>query len=126
MAEGEKPLAGPCGVGGRQARSTRGLSPITARGEAALTIGGENFLIRPTFAALVAAEEELGPLLALAERAAAGGLRIDEMAGLIWHCLHEAPVAVTRERVGAALVEMGLAKAIPVLRAVLTQVLQGR
>ena len=40
------------------------------RGEAMLTILGEPCLLRPSFAALVAAEDELGPLFALVERAA--------------------------------------------------------
>jgi hypothetical protein len=124
---GEKALAGAKGLAPRQARgSSRDPVPITARGEAALEIGGERLLIRPTFAALVAAEEELGPLFALAERAAGGGLKLAEMAALFWHCLHARPEACSRERVGAALAEMGLAKAMPVLRAVLTQILQGR
>ena len=56
-----------------------------ARGEAALAVGGETLRLRPSFEALVAAEEELGPLFALVERAAAGGLRIAEIAGLFWH-----------------------------------------
>ncbi|QPQ56257.1 gene transfer agent family protein [Allosphingosinicella flava] len=110
--------AGGSSCGGRKA--------ITARGEAALIAGGETLLIRPTFAALVAAEEELGPLFPLAERAAAGGLTVSEMAGLFWHCVHDRPETCTRDLVGAALVEMGLGKAAPLLRTLLTQILQGR
>jgi hypothetical protein len=34
-----------------------------ARGEAALSVAGERLTLRPSFQALVAAEEELGPLL---------------------------------------------------------------
>lgn len=41
------------------------------RGEAALRVGGATVVLRPSFAALVAAEGELGPLFALVERAAA-------------------------------------------------------
>lgn len=48
------------------------------RGEAHLRLGEHNILLRPTFAALVAAEEELGPLFALVERAAAGQLRLTD------------------------------------------------
>jgi hypothetical protein len=40
-----------------------------ARGEAAIEIAGAVVTLRPTFEALVAAEEELGPLFALVERA---------------------------------------------------------
>ena len=44
------------------------------RGEAELRIGGVAHVLRPSFAALVAAESELGPLFALVERAADGRL----------------------------------------------------
>ena len=97
-----------------------------ARGEAALEIGGAALLLRPSFEALVAAEEELGPLFDLVERAAEGRLKLGEMAALFWHCLGERPEGCTRERVGAAIAEMGLARATPILKAVLTQILQGR
>jgi hypothetical protein len=94
-----------------------------ARGEAALLVGGDMLVLRPSFEALVAAEEELGPLFALVERAAEGGLRVGEMAALFWHCCGR---AVARERIGAAIVEAGLAKATPVLKLLLVQILQGR
>ncbi len=97
-----------------------------ARGEAALQVRGETLLLRPSFAALVAAEEELGPLFALVERAAEGKFRLSEMAGLFWHCIAERPDSCTRERLGEALAEQGLAKATPVLKLLLMQILQGR
>jgi hypothetical protein len=99
---------------------------IEARGEAQLAIGGETLLLRPSFAALVAAEAELGPLFALVERAADGRLSLSEMAGLFWHCIHERPASCTRERLGDALAEKGLARATPALKLLLTQILQGR
>jgi hypothetical protein len=95
-----------------------------ARGEAALTVGGETLRLRPSFEALVAAEEELGPLFALVERAAAGGLRVAEMAALFWHCA-ENRGGLSRERIGAAIVEQGLAGTTPVLKVLLGQILQG-
>lgn len=97
-----------------------------ARGEASLTVGGETLLIRPSFEALVAAEEELGPLFGLVERAAAGGLKLSEMAALFWHCIADRRESYTRERIGQALAELGLARATPVLKLLLTQILQGR
>lgn len=97
-----------------------------ARGEASLRIGGEAILLRPSFAALVAAEQELGPLFALVERAAAGQLGLGEMAGLFFHCAADRPESLTRDRIGEALIEQGLAKMTPVLRLLLTQILQGR
>ena len=93
------------------------------RGEAAILVDGTSVVLRPSFEALVAAEEELGPLFALVERAAEGRLALNEMAALFWHC---AGGAVERERIGAALVELGLAKAAPMLRTLLGQILQGR
>ncbi|MFL6845653.1 MAG: gene transfer agent family protein [Allosphingosinicella sp.] len=96
-----------------------------ARGEAALVVGGERLRLRPSFEALVAAEEELGPLFALVERAAAGGLRVAEIAGLFWHCVDARPEGLTRERMGAAIAEQGLAGVTPVLKSLLGQILQG-
>jgi hypothetical protein len=97
-----------------------------ARGEAAITVAGEVLTLRPSFAALVAAEEELGPLFALVERAAAGELRLGEMVGLFWHCLTDRPEGLTRERLGEAIVERGVAQATPMLRILLQQILKGR
>lgn len=96
-----------------------------ARGEAVLMVAGEALVVRPSFTALVAAEAELGSLFALVERAAAGEMRLSEMAALFWHCIDARPEAMTRERVGEAVVTMGLAQASPVLKAVLRQVLMG-
>jgi len=97
-----------------------------ARGEAALAVGGETLRLRPSFEALVAAEEEIGPLFALVERASAGGLRVAEMAALFWHCAEPKPEGLTREAVGAAIAERGLAGVTPVLKVLLSQILQGR
>ena len=80
--------------------------------------------MRPSFAALVAAEEDLGPLFALVERAAAGQLRLAEMTTLFWHCLVQRE-RLSREEVGAALMEAGLAEATKPLRVLLGQILQG-
>lgn len=97
-----------------------------ARGEAALTVRGEAVTLRPSFAALVAAEGELGPLFALVERAAAGELTLAEMAGLFWHCLVDPPEGLDREALGEAVVAAGLAQVAPVLKTILRQILAGR
>jgi hypothetical protein len=97
-----------------------------ARGEAALSVGGRALRLRPSFEALVAAEEELGPLFGLVERAAAGGLRLSEIAALFWHCAEGQAEGLTRAAVGAAIVERGLAGATPALKVLLRQILQGR
>ena len=108
----------------------RGRLANRERGEATLLVAGEPHVLRPSFAALVAAEDELGPLFALVERASAGQLRLDELAALFWHCLaaHEAPTGdrPSRETVAEAVVAGGLAAAAVPLRALLVQILQGR
>ena len=97
------------------------------RGEANLKVGGETIVIRPSFAALVAAEEELGPLFLLVERAADGQLGIGAMAALFDHLSRESrPAAIDRVRIGEAIVEQGLAGVSPQLKQVLGQILQGR
>jgi hypothetical protein len=102
------------------------MTANSVRGEAALVLGSDTLRLRPSFAALVAAEAELGPLFALVERATAGGLSLAEMAGLLWHCLIDAPDGLTREAFSDALVSAGLASATPALRVLLGQVLAGR
>jgi hypothetical protein len=97
------------------------------RGEASLKVGGETVVVRPSFGALVAAEEELGPLFALVERASEGRLGLGEIAALFDHLSRERrPVTITRERIGDAIVEQGLAGVTPQLRIILGQILQGR
>jgi Phage tail tube protein, GTA-gp10 len=92
-----------------------------ARGEAEIA----GHLIRPSFAALVAAEEELGPLFALVERAAAGELKLSEMVALFWHCLADRS-AVERAELSETIAQGGLAAATPVLKVLLGQILGGR
>ena len=96
------------------------------RGEAELRLGDDVLLLRPSFAALVAAEGELGPLFALVERAADGRLGLGELAALFWHCVKDRPEALTREAVGEAVVAAGLAAVTPALRVLIGQILAGR
>jgi hypothetical protein len=93
-----------------------------ARGEAVVA----GFVLRPSFAALVAAEDELGPLFALVERAAAGQLKLSEMVALFWHCRFEAPDDVSRTAFADAIMADGLAAATPALKTVLAQILAGQ
>jgi hypothetical protein len=90
------------------------------RGEAAFM----GRTLRPTFAALVAAEAELGPLLALVDRTTEGRIALSEIACLFWHCLAERD-GLDREAVGEAVVAAGLAAAMPALRVILHQILAG-
>ena len=103
------------------------MSANPHRGEASLNVGGETILVRPSFTALVAAEEELGPLFALVERAAEGRLGVGEMATLFDHLSRDGRAAgIDRIRIGEAIVEQGLAGVSPQLKVVLLQILQGR
>lgn len=95
-----------------------------ARGEAAIRVNGETLTLRPSFAALVAAEAELGPLFALVERAAGGQLGLSELVTLFWHCLAEPRPA--RETLGEAVAAAGLSAVTPMLRVLLNQILAGR
>ena len=95
------------------------------RGEASLLIAGATRVLRPSFSALVAAEEDLGPLFALVERAAGGQLRLSEMTALFWHCLADRD-SLTRDAVGEALAAQGLAACATPLRTLLAQILQGQ
>jgi hypothetical protein len=88
-------------------------------------VSGETRTLRPTFTALVAAEEELGPLFALVERAGNGKLRLAEMVALFWHCLATRE-SMTRDDVGEAVMAHGLAACAKPLRALLGAILQGR
>lgn len=96
------------------------------RGEASLQLGGAEVVLRPSFAALVAAEQETGPLFDLVERAASGRLGLGEVVALFWHCRVEASCPLSREAFGEALAAAGLVALTPVLRVLLRQILQGR
>jgi hypothetical protein len=96
--------------------------PNVARGEASVA----GIMLRPSFAALVAAEEELGPLFALVERAAAGQLKLSEMVALFWHCRFDAPVDLSRDGFAETVADAGLAAATPALKMLLGQILGGQ
>jgi hypothetical protein len=104
-------------------QTKQGANP--ARGEASLVVAGHSHVLRPSFSALVAAEEELGPLFSLVERASEGQLRLAEIAALFWYCC-DAREELSREAVGEAVMSMGLAGASAPLRELLKQILQGR
>ncbi|MFC4291504.1 GTA-gp10 family protein [Sphingorhabdus arenilitoris] len=91
------------------------------RGEAQVA----GYKLRPSFTALVAAEEELGPLFALVERAAAGQLKLSEMTALFWHCA-QGHTGINRAEFSDAVAEAGLAAATPALKILLGQILNGQ
>lgn len=94
------------------------------RGEATLRLADTEHRLRPSFTALVAAEEELGPLFALVERAGAGQLALGEMVALFWHCL-DTPAPMERAAFADAVAARGLAACAAPMRALLAQILQG-
>lgn len=79
---------------------------------------------RPTFAALVAAEQELGPLFALVERASAGQLSLSELIALFWHCRSDG-ADTNRETFSEEMGAKGLAALTIPLRQLLTEILLG-
>ena len=95
------------------------------RGETELIIEGQRYVLRPSFENLVAAEEELGSLFALVERAGQGELLLSEIAALFWFCQH-GPAPLPREEIGEAVVAIGLAGAAAPLKTMLGQILRGR
>ena len=101
------------------------MTSNASRGEAAIHISGREVLLRPTFDALVRAEEELGSLFALVERAGEGRLKLGEIAALFWFCLAQ-PGTASREEIGEAVLGMGLASAAKPLKTLLGQILRGR
>ncbi|WP_417621157.1 gene transfer agent family protein [Parasphingorhabdus sp.] len=96
------------------------------RGEVSLLIEGERIVLRPTFSALVAAEEELGSLFDLVERASRGQLKLGEIAVLFWHCIRDRPNHLTRDKLGTAIAALGLTGVTPSLKILLKQILQGQ
>ncbi|WP_321327069.1 gene transfer agent family protein [uncultured Parasphingorhabdus sp.] len=96
------------------------------RGEAEITINGTRLILRPSFAALVTAEEELGSLLDLVERAASGRLLLSEIVALFWHVARDRPEHLTRDQLGEGMMKLGLAGVTPALKILLKQILSGR
>ena len=102
------------------------MSTNPYRGEASLKVAGEAVVLRPSFGALVAAEEELGPLFALVERSSEGRLALGEMVALFDHLSAARPQGISRSAIGEAVVEQGLVAVAPLIKLVLGQILQGR
>ena len=95
------------------------------RGEAELRIDGQRIVLRPTFAALVGAEEELGSLFDLVERAANGRLLLSEIVTLFWHLVRDRSEGLSRDQLGEGMIKMGLVGVTPALKILLKQILSG-
>ncbi len=94
------------------------------RGETAIELGEKHYVLRPSFSALVAAEDEFGSLFAMVERASEGSLKVAEIAGLLWHCM-PAEDRPDRTAMGDAVLVLGLVEAAKPLRAIFAQILKG-
>ena len=89
-----------------------------------ITIDEVSYELRPTFAAMVSAEEELGPIFSVVERAGAGKLKLSETTALFWHCIADKK-SMTREMFGEGLAHLGLAACAVPLKKLLGEILQG-
>lgn len=95
------------------------------RGETTLELAGERYVLRPSFEALVAIEQERGSLLAMIERASAGTLMLDDIVTVLWCCLRAGGTSLDKTTTGRLLVDAGIATVTPVFRDVLTLALTG-
>lgn len=84
------------------------------------------YILRPSFEALIAAEEELGSLFGLVERAAEGKLLLSEIITFFWYMMVDRPEDFDRETFGEALTALGLARLTPPLKILLKQILAGQ
>lgn len=101
----------------------RPANPI--RGEASLVLASGKYVLRPSFEALVIAEEELGSLFAMVERVADGKLLLSEITSLFWHCISNKPDALDRDQFSQELSTLGLSRLTPPLKILLKQILVG-
>jgi hypothetical protein len=93
------------------------------RGEVVLALGDATLLLRPSFAALVAAEAEVGSLFRLLDRAGAGDVKLAEMGALFWHCM--AAPDCERAAFEARLLDLGVASLLRPYRALLAAIFGG-
>lgn len=96
------------------------------RGEVPLRLDGRDYVLRPSFEALVAVEAERGSLLTMIERASAGELLLEDIVSLLWACLRAGGVTVERDQVGAMVMRAGVAAVTPAFRDILTMALSGQ
>lgn len=81
--------------------------------------------LRPSYAALVAAEAEIGSLFALLERTSAGCVTVSDMVALLWHCLDTRAATLTRDDFAEECVRLGIATLTPAYRTLIEAALSG-
>ncbi len=99
-----------------------------ARGETEIVLAGRRYALRPTFGALAAIESGTGKsLLDLAREAAAGLLRVSDMAWIVWACAEavDGQTVPDREAIGEAIVAEGIVAMAAPIGALLTAALTG-
>lgn len=92
------------------------------RGEVLLRLPSADRVLRPTFAALVAAEAEVGSLLGVLDRAGSGDLRLGDLGPLLWHSLASDGGEENRVAFEAELLQVGLAGLVAPYRQLLAAI----
>jgi len=95
------------------------------KGEVEIRLGGERFVMRPSFAAIMAIEAELGGVVPLARRAAKGDFGLKDLTVIVQEGLVARGTRLDRNEVGAMILTEGLANVAGPVRDFLTAVLSG-
>jgi len=100
------------------------------KGEVEIRLGGERYVLRPSFTAIMAIEAELGGVVPLARRAAKGDFGLRDLTvivreGLNAHALAAGGKQLDADRVGAMILTEGVAHVAGPVRDFLTAVLSG-
>ncbi len=95
------------------------------KGEVEITLSGERYVMRPSFAAIMAIEAELGGVVPLARRAAKGDFGLKDLTVIVREGLGAYGTRLERNEVGAMILAEGLANVAGPVRDFLTTVLSG-
>lgn len=95
------------------------------RGETRLDLEDHVYILRPTYAALVAAEAEIGSLFAVVEAATSGQLKLADMMSVLWYCHLAVQEDDDRALFSQRCMAAGLARLTPAFRTLMEQVLGG-
>jgi hypothetical protein len=90
------------------------------RGEIDIKLQEINIKLRPTFSRLVAAECEIGSLIAFSLRAADNDIRISDAVALLWHCADN--ISISREEFSDLLISNGLTSILPHITKILYEI----
>ncbi len=106
---------------GKAGNSAKAANSI--RGEVQIKADDTCYILRPTFGALAAAEDEIGSLFDFVDRAAAGKAKLCEVIALFWHC---ETMDVPRDTFADDMMHIGMVGMMPALKIILRQILQGQ